>query len=413
MLIYKLFALSMLVLAINLADGRRNDNPVEPTSKLYKYFTDKNKNICQTIGKPKVYENYYMEIKLKCTWSSFVDAALGQDWIDKKNRKDESTEKGGDQKRQELELYDLEFDGTSRVNEKKYKKLSKGHFDQFKIKSLTMQNINLESIDEDAFDGVDFFKYLQSLDLSQNNLKRIDSHTLSNLKRLEYLNLANNKLTFGERNFENNHLLKCINISNNDLEFLSPNVFAGLSLLDEIDLSNNKIQTIEPCTFSNVQESPISRHYSPVLIYLAKNPITCDCGVFYLNRFRNYQLLNLTCARPKYYKDKTFTELSREDPEQRCNYEKMDEVCNPHKALSSRELAFIIAIAVLGSLLILITCCCCCNSISQTGKINKLDKMLKRARRNNPKNKKVYGSDLAAAEEGGKSHNDQEKLIKN
>jgi hypothetical protein len=370
---------------------------------LYIFFTDR--QICtEKKDDRKTYPNFYIEITLECSWNKFVDSLeLRKSLVGK-------SEDGKKRKRQELELYNIEFEKNS-MGHDKYKHLPKDLFD-FNVKSLSMQSLKLKTIDENAFANVGLSKYLQSLDLSDNELKRIDSHTLGNLKRLEHLNLAKNKLTFGERNFATNRLLKYINLANNELQFLSPNVFAGLHLLEEIDLSNNHIRTIDPCTFSNVQESPISSRFSPVEINLSGNEITCDCGVFYLNRFLN-QNLNLTCARPEYYKNKTFSQLQREDPGHRCNFEKMDKACNPHEALSSRDLAFIIAIVVLASLLVLITCCCCCNSISQTGKINKLDKMLKRARRNNPKQKKVYGSDVANVEEGGKANNDQEKLIKN
>jgi Leucine-rich repeat (LRR) protein len=130
------------------------------------------------------------------------------------------------------------------------------------------------------------------------------------------LNLSGNKLTFGERNFEANTLLTKIDLSNNDVQFLSPNVFDGLHRLESINLENNHLTKIDACTFSETQLSPISAKYSPLKINLQGNPIECDCNVFYLNRHLNQQL-NLTCSKPDYYKDKKFDDLKREDPAKR------------------------------------------------------------------------------------------------
>lgn len=373
-------------------------------SSLYKFYKDR--KICdEDKSARKTYDQFYKIIKFNCYWSKFVDAFMDptkSDLVDRSN-----ATRGN-----EIELYDIDFgQSDARIDDVKYKTVSRNLFENIKIRSLSLRNLNIEKIDDNAFDHENFGKYLEKLDLSNNKLKRIDAHALGKLTRLEQLNLAGNKLTFGDRNFEKNTLLRTINLSNNDIQFLSPKVFAGLHRVDRIDLSRNHIKNIDACVFSGVQSSPISSKYSPIEIDLQENPVDCDCTVFYLNRHLNYKL-NLTCSRPDYYNGQTFAQLKRENPEGRCNYKQMYEHCNPHETLSERELSLIIALSVSGGLLLLVTCCCCCNSISQTGKINKLSRSLDYLRQNYKKNsKKQYYVQVDAAP--GAEHKDGEKLIQN
>lgn len=135
----------------------------------------------------------------------------------------------------------------------------------------------------------------------------------------KYLNLSSNRLSLGEHNFEKNIHLRVLDVSNNDLQFLSPRVFAHLHELEWLGVARNNIRKIDACTFANVQMSPISAKYAPVYIDLKQNPIECDCQVFYLSRYLGYRV-NLICDKPSYYNGKMLDALKREDPAYRYSH---------------------------------------------------------------------------------------------
>lgn len=274
-------------------------------------------------------------------------------------------------------MYDFEFFANEALpNELIYSKVDKNMFRNFRVKSISIRNLGINHVDYDSFGVKCCSNTLEKIDFTGNRLSRLDSTHLYDLKRLEVLNLANNQLQFGERNFEYNKNLRVLNISGNNLQYLPAQIFYNLHELEIIDLSNNNLNKIEACVFNNIQTNPISRQFSPSRLYLLNNPIDCDCEIFYLNRHINIEL-NLTCSLPDVYRDRKFSSLKREDPSIRCQYLKMEKKC--HSKSNLIELITILVLASLAVFFLLVSICCMCKNFADTANLKKLKKELENA----------------------------------
>ena len=305
-------------------------------------------------------------------------------------------------------IYHLEFTLQSKSSDDdKYKQVGKDLFKNFNIQKLVMKDLKLNSVDENAFSGKNLAVYLETLDLSNNNLKRLDIKTLSNLKRLEKLYLANNRIQLSEHNFKYNQDLNTIDLSNNDIQYIQSNVFSNVNEIKKLDLSSNSIKTINSCQFKNLQTNPIASKYSPATIDLSNNPIDCNCDLFYLSRHLNYKI-SANCNQPSDYKNRLFADLKKEDPSETCDYKKMHDSCET-SSFTSLSLTLVIVFVVLTFVFCLITCCCCCQTVAQGGKVKKLNQQLKESQENNSSSKapKMY-IDINSY---GNNAGDKEKLL--
>ena len=355
------------------------------------------KNICsETLV--KTYKNHYNLIWLKCDWYAFVDTKDDPERIDKNPEASNEIEN----------IYNIEFSLSKNISDdEKYKHVGSGTFDHFNIQKFVLKNLSLNSLDENAFDSKHFGVYLETLDLSNNNLKRLDIKTLSNLERLEKLYLANNKIRLTANNFEYNDFLSIIDLSNNDIQYIQSNVFSNLNEIKKLDLSSNSIKTINSCQFKNLQTNPIASKYSPATIDLSNNPIDCNCDLFYLSRHLNYKI-SANCNQPSDYKNRLFADLKKEDPSETCDYKKMHDSCET-SSFTSLSLTLVIVFVVLTFVFCLITCCCCCQTVAQGGKVKKLNQQLKESQENNSSSKapKMY-IDINSY---GNNAGDKEKLL--
>lgn len=254
-------------------------------------------------------------------------------------------------------------------NETVYTIVDKNMFRNFRVKSISLKGLGITKIDYDTFNERCCSNTLETLDLSGNKLARLDSTLLSNLKRLERIDLSNNQLQFGDRNFEFNKNLRIIDLSNNHLQYLPARLFYNLHELEFVDLSNNYLTTIDSCTFNKIQTSVISRQYSPTSVYLSNNPINCNCDLFYLNRYLNLNI-NLTCSQPDEYANRKFIDLKLEDPSSRCQYTRMEKECN--KSNNIIEIVVIIVLACLAGIFLCISICCLCKNMSESTSVQKL-----------------------------------------
>lgn len=274
-------------------------------------------------------------------------------------------------------------------NELIYQKLTKQLFINLVIRKLSFVSLNIKTIEIDTFTEECCGSTLESLDLSDNKLNRLDRKVFQNLKRLEILNLAKNRLQFSDKYFEFNPNLKKMNFSSNDLQYLPPNLFYNLNEVEEIDFSNNHLSAIHSCIFSQLQLKEITRKYHTTKIKLNKNPIECDCDVFYLSRFANFKL-NLTCHTPKVYANRTLASLYREDPSERCNYPRMSESCHPIRLHFKLELHWIVVIALVIALLLAILMFCCCRAARQYAEIESLKERANQLEKKNTRKTKQF-----------------------
>lgn len=137
--------------------------------------------------------------------------------------------------------------------------------------SLNISHNGIDLIDEDAFIGLD---NLQTLDMSNNKLKHFihklnDAQMLRGLRNLTHLNINHNEIESIEDNaFLGLNSLQTLDLSNNKLTRIDPRVFSqeapsglmqngakiiiGLGSLTDLNISHNKIDSIHQDAFSGL-----------------------------------------------------------------------------------------------------------------------------------------------------------------
>lgn len=123
-----------------------------------------------------------------------------------------------------------------------FKNLNVSYFDS-KLTLLLMKSTDLETIGENAFNGL---IELRTLSLNYNSLTNIDKHAFRDLVKMEKIEMVANKIEFlDDKTFENNINLKLILLYNNKLRVISAALFSKNVLLETIQLQNNEITQIE------------------------------------------------------------------------------------------------------------------------------------------------------------------------
>jgi Leucine-rich repeat (LRR) protein len=134
---------------------------------------------------------------------------------------------------------------------------------------------------------------LRILNISYCDLEELPTMAFQGTPNLEQIDLANNYLTHGLHSFRNLSNLAVLNLEENCIETLEPNVFEDLQNLKILRLNGNKIRTLRPNTFrgnSNLallalnsnELSIIDKALFLPLIHLTEldlssNHLTCDC----------------------------------------------------------------------------------------------------------------------------------------
>ena len=102
---------------------------------------------------------------------------------------------------------------------------------------------------------------LEHLDLSENRLIKIEENSFTHLRIIKYLNLSGNKLDLeSEFNnasyFKSQILLEILDLSDNQINKVDSNGFRGLINLKILDLSMNRLQMFNAVSFgeSNLGE---------------------------------------------------------------------------------------------------------------------------------------------------------------
>lgn len=138
-----------------------------------------------------------------------------------------------------LKVLDL---GYNQVTKQKYKTFPPNIFSNFNlssIRTLTLQALQMEKLEEGAFRGIE---HLEQLDLSYNFLSEFPVE----LKRL------------------NN--LKDLKLYSNEIQILENNTFAGMTSLRQLLIGVNEIDTIEAEAFNDLNNSieEINLYHNPL-----------------------------------------------------------------------------------------------------------------------------------------------------
>ncbi|CAF0841467.1 unnamed protein product [Brachionus calyciflorus] len=119
-----------------------------------------------------------------------------------------------------LRLVDLSFNNLSRIEFKNLKNLEK----------LCLNGNNLMELDKNSFQGL---IRLEELDLKDNCINFIRENTFQDLKNLVKLNISRNGKIKIDAKFDNMKKLKCLNLNNNQIDYLN---LKGLDNLEYLEL---------------------------------------------------------------------------------------------------------------------------------------------------------------------------------
>jgi hypothetical protein len=163
-------------------DSKASDAQKE--SEIFKDFAKR--KICKDVKRER-FENFYTIVKLRnCNWLDMVNYRKQAEVINNNMNPSSSSIIDKIKASGDLELYDIEFSTDRTIGSApEYRTLSANLFAGMNVRRLKVSGLSIERIDEDMFKDPSYAKYTQTLDLSNNLLKRIDPHTIANLKRLE------------------------------------------------------------------------------------------------------------------------------------------------------------------------------------------------------------------------------------
>lgn len=126
-----------------------------------------------------------------------------------------------------------------------------------KLAFLDISNNSLSAIENDSFA---WFPNLESLNLENNKITHLFSHSLSGLYNVSYLNLKNSGIKkVSDLAFQFLKHLKVLIMDDNSFPEIASNTFTGLDSLKNLSLSNCIITsgTITNRTFSSLANSPL------------------------------------------------------------------------------------------------------------------------------------------------------------
>nr|XP_023012445.1 toll-like receptor 7 [Leptinotarsa decemlineata] len=120
-----------------------------------------------------------------------------------------------------------------------------------RLKKLDLHGNRIKDLKRNQFKGL---RDVEILDLSFNEIPKIDGSHLSDLTKLSFLNVSNNKLKEITRGaFARNTVLKVLNVSFNQIKKLDQNSFRGMRFLRRLYLSDNVISDIGRGTFESLK----------------------------------------------------------------------------------------------------------------------------------------------------------------
>ena len=133
---------------------------------------------------------------------------------------------------------------------------------RFDSVNFNASGLGLQVVNAAFFDKYDVTK-IQTLDLSNNKIQKLDPNTFVNFTSLTSLKLNNNLINDIDLAwFVNMPFLTTLNLNNNRLTYLPTGIFYGLTSLTSLDLSYNAItvQSIDNLPFVGLirQNKPIS-----------------------------------------------------------------------------------------------------------------------------------------------------------
>jgi Leucine-rich repeat (LRR) protein len=142
-----------------------------------------------------------------------------------------------------------------------YEEIEQGAFETFKeLRMIKITKCKLKSLDKNCFmnrENADTtvwdFETINFIDLSDNQLSRIEPDTFSFTKKLTELNLSGNLIEkLSKKSFQCLKSLVKLSLHDNKLTSLDADIFKSLTRVKTIDLSNNKLRNIPEFAFKDL-----------------------------------------------------------------------------------------------------------------------------------------------------------------
>lgn len=119
-----------------------------------------------------------------------------------------------------------------------------------KIKTLDIHGNQIVTLKKGQFKGL---REAEILDLSYNNLTKLDASHVSDLTKMTWINVSHNALTEITRGtFARNAVLRVVNMAHNSIKKIDANTFRGMRFLRRLFLNDNMISDVGRGTFGSV-----------------------------------------------------------------------------------------------------------------------------------------------------------------
>ncbi|XP_059481701.1 leucine-rich repeat-containing protein 24 [Neocloeon triangulifer] len=174
------------------------------------------------------------------------------------------------------------------------------------LHKLFMKGCNITSIDPGAFNGLEI---VIEIDLSLNDIKKLDSRTFQENYRLRLLYLNHNPIEKLEDGLFSNHTyLQTVELDNNRINQIGPKTFANTPNLQRLKLEGNRLTYLRLNTVSQMSKLKS--------LVLANNPWRCDCKLRPLRDWVEERKLNsqpTRCQEPDRLKDKLWSDIGSDE----------------------------------------------------------------------------------------------------
>lgn len=193
----------------------------------------------------------------------------------------------------------IEFDMEElKLNNNKKIEINPEAFDYMRLKSLLMNEIDLDHINRRWFlTG----QTIEHLEFSGNKLTEIAIDSFDQLPSLRFLNLAYNKIrNLAKGCFHAQNQLVSLKLNNNELTVVSEELFSRLVMLEELLLADNKIGLVHPEIFKTLKNLKTLTLNNNRIVGLQK-------GLF--DSLRNLRTLTIYNNRISFIDSNTFSSL--------------------------------------------------------------------------------------------------------